>query len=56
MMALAMWAAMKGPMYSLRENGIQHGSHGFHLRLSTFQDSKILCTTKCIPNGEPADM
>jgi len=31
----AMGAAMMGPMYSLRENGAQHGGRGFHLRLST---------------------
>jgi len=29
-----MGAAMIGPMYSLRENGAQHGGRGFHLRAS----------------------
>lgn len=39
MVTLAMSAAMKGPMYSSRENGSLHGSHGFDFRLSTFQGS-----------------
>jgi len=40
MVTLAIGAAMRGPlMYSLRENGAQHGGRGFHLGLSTFQDS-----------------
>jgi len=39
MVTPAMGAAMMGPMYSLRENGAQHGFRGFHLRLSTLQDS-----------------
>jgi len=29
----------KNPMYSLQENEAQHGGHGCHLRLSTFQGS-----------------
>jgi len=35
----AMEAAMIGSMYSLRENGAQHGFRGFPLRLSTLQGS-----------------
>jgi len=30
---------MIGPIYSLRENGAQHGGRGSHLRLSTLQGS-----------------
>jgi len=33
----AMGTAMMGPMFTLQGNGSQHGGHGFHLRLSTFQ-------------------
>jgi len=36
-----MRAAIKGSMYSLRGNGAQHGGHRFHLRLSTFQGSRL---------------
>jgi len=39
MVTPAMGAAKVGPMYSLRKNGDQHGGHGFHLHLSTFQGS-----------------
>jgi len=39
MVTPATGAAMIGPMYSLRENGAQHGGGGFHLHLSTLQDS-----------------
>jgi len=35
-----MGAAMKGPMYSLRENGAQDGGNGCHLRLSTLKGSR----------------
>ena len=35
MVTPAMGAAMIGPMYSLPENGAQHGGRWFHLRLST---------------------
>jgi len=35
-----MGAAMKGPMYCLRENGAQHGGHRFHLCVSTFKGSR----------------
>jgi len=34
----AMRAAMTGPIYSLRENGAQHGGHGFHLSPSTYRE------------------
>ena len=33
MVTPVMGAAMKGPTYSLQENGTQHGGHGLHLRL-----------------------
>jgi len=39
MVTSAMGAAMMGPMYSLKENGAQHGFRTFHLRLSTLQGS-----------------
>jgi len=35
-----MGAAMMDPMYSLRENGAQHGGRGVHLRLSTLLGSR----------------
>jgi len=35
-MTPAMEAAMIGSLYSLRENGGQHGGDGFYLRLSTY--------------------
>jgi len=35
MVTPAMEATMIGPMYSVRENGAQHGGRRFHLRLST---------------------
>jgi len=35
----ALGAAMKGPFYSLRGNGAQHGGHEFHACLATFQGS-----------------
>jgi len=41
MVTPAMGSAMKGPLYSLRENGAQHGGFGFHLRLSSYQDSRV---------------
>jgi len=37
----AMGATMKGPMYTIRENGAQHGGHVFHLRFSTFKGSPL---------------
>ena len=41
MVNAAIEAAMKGPMYSLREDGGQNNSHRFHLRLFTLQGSKF---------------
>jgi len=41
MLTPAMGAAMISPMYSVRENGAQHGFHGFHLRVSTLQGSTL---------------
>jgi len=41
MVTLVKGAAIKGPIYSLRENGIQHDGQEFHLLLSTFQGSRF---------------
>jgi len=48
-----MGAAMMGPIYSLRENGAQHGGHGLRLRVSTLQGSKPNMVDRDKPTPSP---